>query len=241
VQWSAADTVEELRRRCERATGQRRSDYLLVKSTRKPMRDHLLVQDYGLNISQRVRLVTDGNGSRLRGGARGARARTVASAWSSSVAEAGVDVLPQLLDAIEGLGNLKGWKGGLFSSGLKKHRDASKCEGVTLDADGRVIKLEFAEKGLSGAFATPPSPHKAARLTPPPSYVQVCCPARPASWRPSRRSTWAATTSQVFSRFGTGVPSLGIGLRSSLDQISPYYSSRTAVCPDTQTVVFCLL
>ena len=78
VQWFATDSVGELRRRCERAAGRSRSDYLLVESTRKPMRDHLLVQDYGLNISQRVRLVTDGDGSRLRGGARGARARTAA-------------------------------------------------------------------------------------------------------------------------------------------------------------------
>ena len=155
VQWSAAVTVEELRRRCERATGQRRSDYLLVESTRKPMRDHLLVQDYGLNRSQRVRLVTDGGGRRLRGGARGA------------LAEADVDVLLLLLDAIEGLGKLKGWKGGLFRPGLKKHRDASKCEGVWLDADGRVIMLEIAGRGLSGAVRDPPFPPTRPRVSPP--------------------------------------------------------------------------
>ena len=32
-----------------------------------------------------------------------------------------------------------------------------------------------------------------------------------------------------------------VGLRSSLDQVSPYYSSRTAVCPDIPTVAFFFL
>jgi hypothetical protein len=56
VGWSATETVADFRRRSERALGQRRSNYLLVETTRKPMRDQLLVMDYGLNDLQRLRL-----------------------------------------------------------------------------------------------------------------------------------------------------------------------------------------
>ena len=125
VQWSAADTVEEVRRRCERATGQRRSDYLLVESTRKPMRDHLLMLEYGLHNFQRVRLVAAADGGRLRGGA------------------SDVDALLAIRDAITGLEKLRGW------SDLSTHRDPRKCEGVTVKG-GRVTKLNLHLKGLSG-------------------------------------------------------------------------------------------
>ena len=156
VQCSATDTVEEVRLRCERATGNRCSKYLLVEQTRKPMRDHLLVRDYGLNGSQRVRLVTeDDDWFGLRGGA-------------GAAAEADVDALLSLLGAVKGLDKLDGWSG--WFSKLARHRDASKCEGVTVGAGGRVIKLDFYGKGLSGAFRV---------RTPPPTIPHI--PASPVS------------------------------------------------------------
>jgi hypothetical protein len=129
VQWSATDTVEELRRRCERATGQGRSNYLLVEQTRKPMRDHLLVQDYGLTRSQRVRLVTDDDDwFGLRGGA------------------SDIDALLALRRALTGLDKLPGW------SDLDTHRDPGKCKGVVINAGGRVTKLDICKSGLSGTL-----------------------------------------------------------------------------------------
>ena len=125
VAWSKADTVADFRRRCERATGKPRSEYLLVEATRKPMRDHLLMLDYGLHNFQRVRLVAAADGGRLRGGA------------------SDVDALLAIYGAIPGLEEFDGW------SDLSTHRDPSKCEGVTVEG-GRVTKLELGGRGLSG-------------------------------------------------------------------------------------------
>ena len=128
MQWSATDTVEELRQRCERATGNRCSKYLLVEQTRKPMRDHLLVRDYGLNGSQRVRLVTeDDDWFGLRGGA------------------SDIDALLALRNALTGLDKLPGW------SDLHTHRNPGKCQGIGVSWWGRrVTKLDICGSGLSG-------------------------------------------------------------------------------------------
>jgi hypothetical protein len=124
VEWSATDTVEELRRRSERAMGKRRSNYLLVEKTRKPMRDQLLVMDYGLNDLQRLRLVTDDDG-RLRGGA------------------SDIDALLALRNSLTGLDKLNGW------ADLETHRDLSKCKGVQVQGE-RVTHLDICGTGLSG-------------------------------------------------------------------------------------------
>jgi hypothetical protein len=91
------------------------------------MRDHLLVQEYGLNDAQRVRLVTDDDGHRLRGGA------------------ADIDALLALLDSLVGLDQLPGW------ADLRAHRNPSKCKGVTTSWWGRrVTKLDISQSNLSG-------------------------------------------------------------------------------------------
>ena len=134
VQCSATDTVEEVRRRCERATGNRCSKYLLVEQTRKPMRDHLLVRDYGLNGAQRVRLVTeDDDWFGLRGGA------------------SDIDALLALRNALTGLDKLPGW------SDLDTHRDPSKCKGIEVNGGGRVTKLDICDSGLSGTLHRHPA------------------------------------------------------------------------------------
>ena len=125
VPWSKADTVADFRRRCERATGKPRSEYLLVEATRKPMRDHLLMLEYGLGNFQRVWLVAADDGGRLRGGA------------------SDVDALLAICGAIPGLKELDGW------SDLSTHRDPSKCEGVMIEG-GRVTTLKLWSRGLSG-------------------------------------------------------------------------------------------
>lgn len=127
VGWSATDTVEDFRRRSERALGKRRSNYLLVEKTRKPMRDQLLVMDYGLNGLQRLRLVTDVDG-RLRGGA------------------SDIDALLALRNALTGLDKLNGW------ADLPTHRDPSKCRGIQVEG-GRVTRLDVCDSRLSGEYS----------------------------------------------------------------------------------------
>ena len=127
VEWSATETVAGFRRRCERALGKRRSNYLLVETTRKPMRDQLLVMDNGLNGLQRLRLVTDDDG-RLRGGA------------------SDIDALLALRNALTGLDKLDGW------ADLETHRDPSKCKGVKVEG-GRVTRLDVCDSGLSGEYS----------------------------------------------------------------------------------------
>ena len=68
----------------------------------------------------------------------------------NDTAEGDVDVLLSILGAVKGLSKLAGWKG--FFSSLAKHRDASKCWGVTLNADRRVCRLDLSNKGLSGPW-----------------------------------------------------------------------------------------
>ena len=130
VECSVGDTVEDLRRRSERAAGLRpsRSSYLLVESQRKPLRDHLcVVGDYGLDGSQRLVLVTDRSAHRVRGGA------------------SDVDALLAMLGTVKGLEKLDGWKD------LANHRDASKCTGIMVEG-GRVTKLDINGEGLSGSL-----------------------------------------------------------------------------------------
>ena len=130
VECSVGDTVEDLRRRSERAAGLQpsRSSYLLVESQRKPLRDHLcVVEDYGLNGSQRLVLVTDRSAHRVRGGA------------------SDVDALLAMLGTVKGLEKLDGWKD------LASHKDASKCKGITVNSE-RVIKIDISSKSLSGSL-----------------------------------------------------------------------------------------
>ena len=130
VECSVGDTVEDLRRRSERAAGLRpsRSSYLLVESQRKPLRDHLcVVGDYGLDGSQRLVLVTDRSARRVRGGA------------------SDVDALLAMLRTVKGLEKLDGWKD------LANHRDASKCKGIKVEG-GRVIRLDICYSNLSGSL-----------------------------------------------------------------------------------------
>jgi hypothetical protein len=127
VGWSATDTVEDFRRRSERALGKRRSNYLLVETTRKPMRDQLLVMDYGLNGLQRLRLVTDVDG-RLRGGA------------------SDIDALLALRNALTGPDKLNG------GADLPTPRDPSKCKGVQVEG-GRVARLDVCDSRLSGEYS----------------------------------------------------------------------------------------
>ena len=130
VECSVGDTVEDLRRRSERAAGLQpsRSSYLLVESQRKPLRDHLcVVEDYGLNGSQRLVLVTDRSAHRVRGGA------------------SDVDALLAMLGTVKGLEKLDGWKD------LANHRDASKCTGIMVEG-GRVTKIHIHNKSLSGSL-----------------------------------------------------------------------------------------
>ena len=130
VECSVGDTVEDLRRRSERAAGLQpsRSSYLLVESQRKPLRDHLcVVEDYGLDGSQRLVRVTDHSAHRVRGGA------------------SDVDALLAMLRTVKGLEKLDGWKD------LASHRDASKCNGITVEG-GRVTKIDIHNKSLSGSL-----------------------------------------------------------------------------------------
>ena len=130
VECSVGDTVEDLRRRSERAAGLQpsRSSYLLVESQRKPLRDHLcVVGDYGLDGSQRLVLVTDRSAHRVRGGA------------------SDVDALLAMLGTVKGLEKLDGWKD------LASHRDVKKCKAITVEG-GRVTKINIDGKSLSGSL-----------------------------------------------------------------------------------------
>ena len=89
VKCSVAGTVDELRHRAEQAAGVPPSDaaYLRIERTNKPMRGHCRVQEYSLDGSEQLRLLTDDGAERVRGGAdaEGTGGGRKASAFKKSV------------------------------------------------------------------------------------------------------------------------------------------------------------
>ena len=99
-----------------------------MEGTCKPLRDGALVQHYGLDGSHFLRLATSTDGCLLGGAGE----------------SPDLDTLIAIRNSNTSIAKLSGW------DDLETHRDAGQCEGIKLNSDGRVIKLNLANKNLTG-------------------------------------------------------------------------------------------